>query len=156
MIDSADEAAGRDDAASLDSGLLPPEAPAWRRCVARAIDLFTVVVVFALFLTPVIATRLRPASPLLKASAWVYVAVFVALVLSLLFTKRDRRRRHVTVGPSIMDLHPVLVGKRTRLVRTQYVPNAAPEKRGRAAAAVILPLILLGAAFVAFELIAYL
>ncbi len=133
----------------------PPRAPRWRRWIARSIDLTVVAIALALFLTPVVATHETQASWILKASAWVYVAVFVGLALSFALQKRNRPQQYVTVGMSIMDLRPFRVGKTIRLVLNCYLPKIEGEKRGRAAAATVLPLMLLGILFIVFEVISY-
>jgi hypothetical protein len=149
---------GDEPAAVTEPALDPstPVAPRWRRGVARAIDLAVVLVVFSLFLTPVIAVYSGGGSPsvFLRASAWVYMAVFVALALSLV-RGRNRQRRYLTVGMNIMDLRPVKMGKVTRFVRDQHLHEGDGERHGLAMVAVALPLIVLGVAFFVFELIAY-
>jgi hypothetical protein len=142
-----------------------PEAPAWRRRVALGIDLAAVLVVFALFLTPVIAVYAGrgPASSLLQVSAWVYVAIFVGLAVRLVAERTGERARrkltqpYVTVGTSIMDLYPVGTDRARRLVRRTDLPagEAENEKRGRATALVAVPAFLVGVAFVVVELLAY-
>jgi hypothetical protein len=143
---------------ALDEATAIPRAPLWRRSVARTIDLTVVFIAFALFLTPVIATHTRPASSLLRASGWVYLGVFVALAVTLALSKtRGRRLRHeyVTVGMSIMDLRPLPIANSTRIVRGRYLPETEGAKRGRAAALIIVPLIVLGLALFLFELAAF-
>ena len=141
-----------------EAGPVPPKAPFRRRCLAHAIDLTIVVIVLALFLLPVLVTHARTSSPLLKASAWVYLGVFVILVAVLGFTKARgwrRRTQYVTVGMSIMDVRALRVGETTYLVDSGYLPTVEGLKRGRAAATAALPLILLGVVFLIFELISY-
>ena len=145
------------DSAAPDAADLP-SAPCWRRVVARAIDLTVVAIIFALFLAPILITRSEAGSSLLKASAWVYVAVFVALAVGMVVAKTRgwrRRQEYVTVGMSIMDLRAVQVGRALRLVEGRYLPPVEGEKRGRAAAATIVPLIVLGVVFLLFELVSY-
>jgi hypothetical protein len=144
--------------AALDEAMAIPRAPLWRRSVARTIDLTVVLIAFALFLTPVIATHARPASPLLRASGWVYLGVFVALAVTLALSKtRGRRLPHeyVTVGMSIMDLRLLPLANSTRIVRGRYLPEIEGAKRGRAAALTIVPLIVLALALFLFELAAF-
>ena len=135
------------------------EAPAWRRRVARAIDLAIVAVVFALFLTPIVAAHAHGESIswLLGASAWVYVGVFV--VLAAVWTagrnRRPERRPYITAGMSIMALYPLRDGRATRLVCSRGLPKAEGEKWGRAAVAILVPLLLAGAVFLVIELVAY-
>jgi hypothetical protein len=150
------------DSASADAptfDLSIPPAPAWRRWLAHSIDLTIVLVVFALFLTPVIAlySRDASASTSLRVSAWVYVAVFVGLGVSLARGKRQQLL-HVTVGMSIMDIRPVRTGKAYRFVSRQSGPETGgeDERHGMAMVAVAVPVLLLGAAFFVFELFAYL
>lgn len=135
------------------------EAPAWRRRVARAIDLVIVAAVFALFLTPIVAARAHGESiswPL-GASAWVYVGVFVVLAAVWMAgrNRKPERRPYVTAGMSIMALYPLRDGRTTRLVCSRGLPEAEGEKRGRAAVAVVVPLLLAGAVFLVIELVAY-
>ncbi len=136
-----------------------PAAPPWRRWVAHAIDLVIVLEVVALFLTPVVTLYSRDGSPsaLLRASAWVYVAVFVALGVSIA-RDRKRRRRYVTIGMSILDLEPARIGSDVRMVSRASLPEDAMryERHGLAMAAVAAPAMLVGCAFIVFELIAYL
>lgn len=161
MSDPEHHLGGAGSAAEPLSGAAASEAPLWRRYVARAIDLTIVLLVFALFLTPVIAVDRRAASSLVKISAWVYVAVFVVLALFMIRTKTRRPRHwqdHVTVGMSIMDIRTVRTGQSTRIVRgvhAQGTQEAGEAKRGRAAVAAALPLIVLGLVFLLFELISY-
>jgi len=130
-----------------------PRASVARRSVAHAIDLLIVAVVFAVFLTPVVAvySGQGPSTTLLKIAAWVYVAIFVLLALAWFAGKR-RRQTYVTAGMSTMDLYPLRIDGVTTLVSGEHVPEMGDSKRGRAAAVLVLPLILVGAVFVAFEI----
>jgi hypothetical protein len=118
-----------------------------------------VLVVFALFLTPVIALYSRDgsSSTALRVSAWVYVAVFVGLGVSLAGGKRQRLL-NVTVGMNIMNIRPVRTGKAYRFVSRRSGPETGGEneRHGMAMVAVAVPVMLLGVAFVIFELFAYL
>lgn len=71
-----------------------PLAPRWRHWVAHSIDLTVVLIVFALFLAPVIVVYSRGGrtSGLLKGSAWVYVVVFVGLAASMARGRKHERR----------------------------------------------------------------
>lgn len=133
-----------------------PEAPAWRRRVARAIDTLAALVVFALFLTPVIAVQSHreSAASLLEASAWIYTAVFVALAVVWVAGRRHRRP-YVTVGMSIMNLFPLRTGKTVRLVHSEHAPASENDMRGRPAVTVAVVLILAGVVFFIFELLAF-
>jgi hypothetical protein len=139
-----------------------PDAPAWRRRLARTIDLIAVLAVLALFLTPMIAVQAHHGSdsPLLEVSAWVYVAVFVLLAVCLGVGKVLGAREHhayVTVGLSIMDLYPLRVGRTTRLVSRTDVPDTwiQDEKRGQAAVRVALPVFVVAVIFFVVELISF-
>jgi hypothetical protein len=136
-----------------------PLAPRWRRLLAHSIDLTIVLVVLALFLTPIIALYGRggSSSAALTASAWVYVAVFVGLGASLT-RGRNRQRTYVTVGMNIMNIRPVRMNKAIRFVSRESVPDAGyeAERHGLAMAGIAAPMLLLGIAFVIFELFAYL
>jgi hypothetical protein len=138
-----------------DPCILP--APRWRRWVAHSIDLSIVVMVLALFLAPVIVVYSRggQVSGLLKGSAWVYVAVFVGLALSMT-RGRKRERRYVTVGMNIMKLQPSKTGKTLRCVDARNLPDAGDERRGLSMALIAFPVMLLGVAFFVFELLSYL
>ena len=131
-------------------------APHWRRWVAHAIDLTIVLIVLALFLGPVIVVYGRggQTSGLLKGSAWVYVAVFVGLALTMA-RGRKSERRYVTVGMNVMNLQPVKSGRTLRCVDARHLPDAGDERRGRAMALVAFPVMLLGIAFFVFELMSY-
>jgi hypothetical protein len=111
--------------------------------------------VLALFLTPVIAVELQdePAR-ILRISAWLYVAVFVLLGFSWI-ARRKRDKAYVTVGMSIMNLCPVRVGSRLRLISGDLIPATKTEKRGRAAARVALMVILAAVVFLILEVMAY-
>jgi len=133
-----------------------PEAPAWRRRVARAIDTVAALAVFALFLTPVIAVQSHrePVASLLETSAWIYAAIFVALAIVWVAGRR-RRRPYVTVGMSIMNLFPLRTGKTVRLVCNEHAPASENDVRGRSAVTVAVVLILAGVVFFIFELLAF-
>ena len=133
-----------------------PLAPAWRRWTAHAIDITIVLVVFALFLAPVIVSYSRSgSSSLLRASAWVYVAVFVVLGVSMARGKK-KQRTYLTVGMNIMNVHPVREGRTLRFFDGRQLPADENERRGRAMAAIAIPMMLLGVVFLVFELISYL
>jgi hypothetical protein len=139
----------------VDPCILP--APRWRRWAAHSIDLTIVLIVLALFLAPVIVVYSRGGhvSGLLKGSAWVYVAVFVGLALSMT-RGRKRERRYVTVGMNILRLQPSKTGKTLRCVDGRNLPDAGDERRGRAMALIAFPVMLIGVAFFVFELLSYL
>lgn len=134
-----------------------PFASRWRRWVAHSIDITIVLIVFALFFAPVIVvySRSGQASGLLKGSAWVYVAVFVGLALSMA-RGRKSERRYVTVGMNVMNLQPVKSGRTLRCLDARHLPDAGDERRGRAMALIAFPVMLLGVAFFVFELLSYL
>jgi hypothetical protein len=134
-----------------------PFAPRWRRWVAHAIDLAIVLIVLSLFLAPVIVVYSRGGhvSGLLKGSAWVYVAVFVGLAMSMA-RGRKQERSYVTVGMNVMNLQPLKTGRTLRCVDARHLPDAGGERRGRAMALVAFPVMLLGVAFFVFELLSYL
>lgn len=86
-----------------------------------------------------------------------YVTIFALLAVSWMAgrARKGRRRPYVTVGMSMMDLYPLRVGEATRIVRSPHLPELESQKRGRAALAIALPVIVLGVIFVLVELIAY-
>jgi len=132
------------------------EAPAWRRRVARAIDLVAALAVFALFLTPVVTVQSYggPAASTLKTFGWVYLGVllFLGVVWAL---KRRRQQHYLTIGLSIMDVRPVRVDETVCLVRTADAPYSEKGMSARAACLVGGLLIVLAAGLLAYEVILY-